>query len=59
MVSWPGVSGSIGILLLVLVVVPGIPSRQGETEDDKSIQEIHRQVIDGLWQMAMKHYERN
>ena len=25
----------------------------------QSIQEIHRQVIDGLWQMAMKHYLRN
>jgi SRSO17 transposase len=25
----------------------------------QSIQEIHRQVIDGLWQMAMKHYQRN
>ncbi len=25
----------------------------------QSMQEIHRQVIDGLWQMAMKHYQRN
>jgi len=25
----------------------------------QSIQEIHRQVIDGLWQMAMKYYQRN
>lgn len=25
----------------------------------QSIQEIHRQVIDSLWQMAMKHYQRN
>ena len=25
----------------------------------QSIQEIHRQVIDGLWQMAMKHYGLN
>jgi SRSO17 transposase len=25
----------------------------------QSMREIHRQVIDGLWQMAMKHYERN
>jgi SRSO17 transposase len=25
----------------------------------QSIQEIHRQVIDGLWQMAIKHYLRN
>jgi SRSO17 transposase len=25
----------------------------------QSMQEIHRQVIDALWQMAMKHYERN
>ena len=25
----------------------------------QSMQEIHRQVIDALWQMAMKHYNRN
>ncbi len=25
----------------------------------QSIQEVHRQVIDGLWQMAMRHYQRN
>ena len=25
----------------------------------QSMREIHRQVIDALWQMAMKHYERN
>ena len=24
----------------------------------QSIQEIHRQVIDALWMMAVKHYER-
>jgi len=41
---------------------PGRPRNPFSPRRDprrQSIQEIHRQVIDGLWLMAMKHYMRN